>query len=207
MVVAADLHDHRLRSVREQLRKQKRTTSRCSLSTRVPRSLPSAICPHLGGRTCSGTGGTLARNPEIRWRLAPQDLANAHARQTAVLRQALTLLAPGGRLVYATCSLEPEENEQVVDDAPCGCGGSRRRKRPRNLATSPAPRRPPQAFSIATVSSGRSRPSPALTAFSPRLSNDAPGCAPATRRVGRFPNRAVSPPLFVRLHCDDPDGN
>jgi 16S rRNA (cytosine967-C5)-methyltransferase len=65
---------------------------------------------------CSGTG-TLARNPEIKWRLRPSDLAHLHARQVALLRNALQLLAPGGRLVYSTCSLEPEENEAVVEAA------------------------------------------------------------------------------------------
>ena len=63
---------------------------------------------------CSGTG-TLARNPEIKWRLRPADLADLAVRQQAILRQSLAALAPGGRLVYSTCSLESEENEQVVD--------------------------------------------------------------------------------------------
>jgi 16S rRNA (cytosine967-C5)-methyltransferase len=62
---------------------------------------------------CSGTG-TLARNPEIRHRLRESDLARQSQRQKAILTQALTLLAPGGRLVYSTCSLEPEENLEVV---------------------------------------------------------------------------------------------
>jgi len=64
---------------------------------------------------CSGTG-TLARNPEIKWRLKPADLAELHARQGELLRQALQRLAPGGRLVYSTCSLEPDENEAVVEE-------------------------------------------------------------------------------------------
>ena len=63
---------------------------------------------------CSGTG-TLARNPEIRLRLQPEDLARQAERQRAILRGALKRLAPGGRLVYSTCSLEPEENERVVE--------------------------------------------------------------------------------------------
>ncbi|MCL4793614.1 MAG: hypothetical protein KJZ84_03590 [Bryobacteraceae bacterium] len=62
---------------------------------------------------CSGTG-TLARHPEIKWRLTPQDLTRHAARQRAILRSALACLRPGGLLVYATCSLEPEENEQVL---------------------------------------------------------------------------------------------
>jgi 16S rRNA (cytosine967-C5)-methyltransferase len=65
---------------------------------------------------CTGTG-TLARNPEIRWRLTPGDLESAHRRQVSMLRQTLEVLPPRGRLVYATCSLEPEENEQVVQEA------------------------------------------------------------------------------------------
>jgi 16S rRNA (cytosine967-C5)-methyltransferase len=63
---------------------------------------------------CSGTG-TLARNPEIRLRLRPEELSRQAARQRAILREALQRLAPGGRLVYSTCSLEPEENEGVVE--------------------------------------------------------------------------------------------
>ncbi len=64
---------------------------------------------------CSGTG-TLGRNPEIKWRLQPADLERHHRRQARMLARALELLAPGGRLVYSTCSLEYEENEQVVEE-------------------------------------------------------------------------------------------
>jgi 16S rRNA (cytosine967-C5)-methyltransferase len=62
---------------------------------------------------CSGTG-TLARNPEIKWRLAASDITGLHSVQSALLARALEVLAPGGRLVYSTCSLEREENEDVV---------------------------------------------------------------------------------------------
>ncbi len=65
---------------------------------------------------CSGTG-TLGRNPEIRLRLEPGELARQAARQREILQAALGRLAPGGRLVYSTCSLEPEECEQVVEAA------------------------------------------------------------------------------------------
>jgi 16S rRNA (cytosine967-C5)-methyltransferase len=62
---------------------------------------------------CSGTG-TLARNPEIKWRLKESDLPRFAKRQLQIARQAIVLLAPGGKLVYATCSLEREENEDIV---------------------------------------------------------------------------------------------
>jgi 16S rRNA (cytosine967-C5)-methyltransferase len=64
---------------------------------------------------CSGTG-TLGRNPEIKWRLHPSDLDDLHAKQVALVRHALEHLCPGGRLVYSTCSLEKEENEQVIQE-------------------------------------------------------------------------------------------
>jgi len=62
---------------------------------------------------CSGTG-TLARNPEIRHRLRPEDLADLHGRQVRILRNAMEYVAQGGVLVYSTCSLEREENDEVL---------------------------------------------------------------------------------------------
>jgi 16S rRNA (cytosine967-C5)-methyltransferase len=62
---------------------------------------------------CSGTG-TLSRNPEIKWRLRERDLPRFADKQLQIARQAARLLAPAGKLVYATCSLEREENEDIV---------------------------------------------------------------------------------------------
>jgi 16S rRNA (cytosine967-C5)-methyltransferase len=73
----------------------------------------------LADVSCSGTG-TLAHNPEIKWRLKPGDLADLQGRQLAILRAAMHRVAAGGRLVYSTCSLEPEENEEVVAKALSG---------------------------------------------------------------------------------------
>jgi len=63
---------------------------------------------------CSGLG-TVRRDPDIRWRRAEADLQALADAQVRLLHRASELLRPGGRLVYATCSSEPEENEQVVD--------------------------------------------------------------------------------------------
>lgn len=73
---------------------------------------------------CSGTG-TLGRNPEIKWRLTPEDLERLPVIQAGILSNALSLLAPAGRLVYATCSLEPEENEKVVEHGLAAAKGYR----------------------------------------------------------------------------------
>ena len=68
---------------------------------------------------CSGLG-TLRRDPDIRWRRTEADLPPLAAAQLTMLRHAAAAVAPGGRLVYATCSSEPEENEDVVGGVPRG---------------------------------------------------------------------------------------
>jgi len=62
---------------------------------------------------CSGLG-TIRRHPEIKWRITPRRLAALADLQRRILEQAAAVLEPGGRLLYVTCSTEPEENEQVV---------------------------------------------------------------------------------------------
>ena len=63
---------------------------------------------------CSGLG-TLRRNPDLKWRQNPKLVAELSAKQTAILQSAARLLKPGGRLVYATCSLLKEENEHIAE--------------------------------------------------------------------------------------------
>jgi 16S rRNA (cytosine967-C5)-methyltransferase len=80
-----------------------------------------ALAPRWAG-TCDGVLvdapctnlGVLRRNPEVKWRRQPRDVAGAAERQHSILTAAATLVRPGGRLVYATCSLEPEENDEVA---------------------------------------------------------------------------------------------
>ena len=63
---------------------------------------------------CSGLG-TLRRNPDLKWRQKPQDIAELTQKQAAILTAAARLVKVGGRLVYATCSILAEENEQIVE--------------------------------------------------------------------------------------------
>jgi 16S rRNA (cytosine967-C5)-methyltransferase len=63
---------------------------------------------------CSGLG-TLRRNPDMKWRQKPEDIAELTTKQASILQSAATLLKPGGRLVYATCSVLPEENGGIVN--------------------------------------------------------------------------------------------
>src|SRR5271165_6233356 len=111
-IIAAELHAHRADLLRKRVR---------APNVQVINADALAL-PFQGGFDrvladvpCSGTG-TLARNPEIKWRLTPEDLNDLHARQVGILRAALQQLTPGGRAVYSTCSLEPEENQAVVEE-------------------------------------------------------------------------------------------
>ena len=63
---------------------------------------------------CSGLG-TLRRNPDLKWRQTPKAIEELVAKQTAILQSAARLLKPGGRLVYATCSVLREENEAIAE--------------------------------------------------------------------------------------------
>src|SRR5947209_6719842 len=64
---------------------------------------------------CSGTG-TMARNPEIKWRVQEQDFARFELKQVKILRKGATAVSDRGKLLYATCSLQTEENEKVIRD-------------------------------------------------------------------------------------------
>jgi 16S rRNA (cytosine967-C5)-methyltransferase len=109
--IAADLHFHRL----VQLKPLAARLVVLDGTRPLPFSRP--FDRILVDAPCSGTG-TLGRNPEIKWRLQPADLDDLRARQAALLANARAALAPGGLLVYSTCSLEPEENDGVTAAVP-----------------------------------------------------------------------------------------
>lgn len=112
-IVAVELHPHRARLLRKLV-----PAKNVQVVTADIRTLPSTelFDRVLVDVPCSGTG-TLARNPEIKWRLKPEDLLDLQTRQLAILQSAMQRVARGGRLVYSTCSLEPEENQTVVESA------------------------------------------------------------------------------------------
>jgi 16S rRNA (cytosine967-C5)-methyltransferase len=115
-ITAVELHPHRARLLQKLLHlTEPNSAARIQILVADAQSLPTFLPFEriLADVPCSGTG-TLARNPEIKWRLKIDDLAELHERQSAILRSALARLAPGGRLVYSTCSLEKDENEDVV---------------------------------------------------------------------------------------------
>jgi 16S rRNA (cytosine967-C5)-methyltransferase len=109
--IACDLHWHRLKQL------QGLACERVVADGTQPLPFRNTFDRILVDAPCSGTG-TLGRNPEIKWRLTPSDLIDLHRKQVALLRNALHYLRPGGRLVYATCSLEEEENREVIKAVP-----------------------------------------------------------------------------------------
>lgn len=117
ILVAADRYTHRLRAVQEQFKRMKLERVNV-VELDATRALPfgTQFDRILADAPCTGTG-TLARHPEIRWRLAPENLPELHTLQVSILLSAAERLAPAGRLVYSTCSLEKEENEDVVNEA------------------------------------------------------------------------------------------
>ena len=110
-IFAAELHPHRTRLLR-QLAPQQNVRVLTADALRLP--FRAEFDRVLADVPCSGTG-TLARNPEIKWRLSAADLQDLRQRQIAILSAAMQHILPGGRIVYSTCSLEQEENEQVVE--------------------------------------------------------------------------------------------
>ena len=115
-ILALELHPHRARLLRKRVPNANVYVIAAD-ATALPVSL--RFDRVLVDVPCSGTG-TLARHPEIKWRLRAEDLAHLQSRQLAILRSAMSLVAVGGRLLYSTCSLEREENSEVIEKALAG---------------------------------------------------------------------------------------
>ena len=119
MVVAADRSATRMETVVETTRLHQLEGIRPVLLDGIARLpfWPETFDKVLVDAPCSGTG-TLRRNPEIRWRLAPDDVVVLAEQQKRILGSALEMVKPGGRLIYSTCSVEREENEAVIEGVP-----------------------------------------------------------------------------------------
>ena len=94
-----------LSNVHPQVLTSERDTKVKRLAGKIDRVLVDAPCTGFG---------TLRRNPDLKWRQAESSVAELAAKQASILAAAATLVKPGGRLVYATCSVLPDENEAIV---------------------------------------------------------------------------------------------
>jgi 16S rRNA (cytosine967-C5)-methyltransferase len=113
-IIASDLYEHRLRTVIHTAESQGLRSIHC-LALDGLHTLPlreRVFDRVLVDAPCSGTG-TLRRNPEIRWRISPADIQDLSQRQKQLLSNAAGTVKPGGRLIYSTCSVEADENEDV----------------------------------------------------------------------------------------------
>lgn len=114
-LVASDIHWQRINTVRQTSQLQNLENIACVVLNGES-ELPfreGTFEQVLVDAPCSGTG-TLRHNPEIRWRISAADISDLSHRQRQLLNNASRVVKPGGRLVYSTCSVEPEENEEVV---------------------------------------------------------------------------------------------
>jgi 16S rRNA (cytosine967-C5)-methyltransferase len=115
-ILAADRHPGRVERLRVACRRMGATIAEPRVATveALAREIGSICDRVLVDAPCSNLG-VLRRNPDAKWRRQPGDLPALAAAQGAILDAAAALVRPGGVLVYATCSLEPEENEDVVE--------------------------------------------------------------------------------------------
>lgn len=113
-ILATDVHSERLALIADGAARLGLTSLQVALISPELTDLPTGpFDAILVDAPCSNTG-VLQRRPEARWRLQPGDIADLRAIQLRLLTAALERLRPGGRLVYSTCSIEAEENEEVV---------------------------------------------------------------------------------------------
>ena len=115
-VIAGDIHLHRAKTMMRLSKKQGASINVILHDATNTLPFPGDLFDRvLLDAPCSGTG-TLRRNPEIRYRVKPEDITQLSRQQRRMLSNAASVVRPGGRLIYSTCSVEREENEGVVED-------------------------------------------------------------------------------------------
>jgi len=112
-VMAGDVRRDRLARLVDTVQRAGREIRVLAADVRAAPFAPGRLDAVLIDAPCSATG-TMARHPDARWRLTPRALARLAERQRTLLDAGAELVSPGGVLVYATCSLEPEENVEQV---------------------------------------------------------------------------------------------
>jgi len=116
-IIAADSDERRLKQVASSASRLKASIITCEPvpadTSRLPKGPFDAVLLDV---PCSNTG-VLGKRPEVRWRLTPHDLVELPQIQTRLLKAALKVVRPGGRILYSTCSIEPEENSQLIQAA------------------------------------------------------------------------------------------
>ena len=118
-IMACDLYESRVARLRENLQRLGVRNARAlqhDCMQAGPPLAPQSFDRILVDAPCSNTG-VIRRRVDVRWRLTEEDFIRMPAQQLALVRRAADLLKPGGTLVYSTCSLEPEENERLVETA------------------------------------------------------------------------------------------
>jgi 16S rRNA (cytosine967-C5)-methyltransferase len=113
-VIAGDIRHERLGRLADTTRRAGVAIHSLCANLEAAPIRPASLDAVLVDAPCTATG-TMRRHPDARWRLKPDVFARAADRQSRLLDAAAPLVRPGGLLIYATCSLEPEENAQVVD--------------------------------------------------------------------------------------------
>ena len=115
-IIAADLREEKLARIRENAHRLGLTIIEPVLVSPAGDDIPPApFDAVLVDAPCSNTG-VLGKRPEARWRISPDDIRELAKLQRRLLRTAAERLKPDGRLVYSTCSIEPEENEGSIAD-------------------------------------------------------------------------------------------
>jgi 16S rRNA (cytosine967-C5)-methyltransferase len=112
-IIAHDVSEERLKWIQENCARLGVTCVETILPSTLNLQPSTGFDRILVDAPCSNTG-VMRRRVDLRWRIQPEEIERLRAAQLDLLQQAATQLKPGGVLVYSTCSLEPEENQEVV---------------------------------------------------------------------------------------------